>query len=283
MGDEGRVESEVSVLMPVPQLPPCRFSLGQAGSPLHTALSPGSYNHILFSPLPAWGSCTVPHDSPTCCHTFVNCPFIKLWFPNVHVPSVSCGGQLMSVPLAACPQRAVLWLASLCKRCCAGLATRRMGVLDLGRKGARAGVAGMGPLGLGTNTALYPSMPVMCHCRRRGSQLLLGQESHLHIYKQGGVAQVRTPHPSLGPCWVLSTFGVCLQRGEMPGMVDSAGRWEGEPLPRSTIRGHLCSCQQLGHWPCLVPCCPLVGTQSTRRLGWADTISGELRTFAPPP
>ncbi|XP_047403509.1 uncharacterized protein R102.4-like isoform X2 [Sciurus carolinensis] len=31
---------------------------------------------------------------------------------------------------------------------------------------------------------------VMGHCRRRGSQLLLGQECHLHVYEQGGVAQV---------------------------------------------------------------------------------------------
>ncbi|KAI5936199.1 Ral GTPase-activating protein subunit beta [Manis javanica] len=39
-----------------------------------------------------------------------------------------------------------------------------------------------------TNT-MANLISVMCHCRRRGSQLLLGQESHLHIYKQGGVAQ----------------------------------------------------------------------------------------------
>nr|XP_051695668.1 uncharacterized protein LOC100337875 isoform X2 [Oryctolagus cuniculus] len=31
---------------------------------------------------------------------------------------------------------------------------------------------------------------VMGHCRRRGSQLLLGQDSHLHVYEQGAVAQV---------------------------------------------------------------------------------------------
>lgn len=38
------------------------------------------------------------------------------------------------------------------------------------------------------------STSVMCHCRRRGSQVLLGQESHLHVYEQGGIAQVRSPH-----------------------------------------------------------------------------------------
>nr|XP_008523106.1 PREDICTED: probable low-specificity L-threonine aldolase 2 isoform X2 [Equus przewalskii] len=35
---------------------------------------------------------------------------------------------------------------------------------------------------------------VMCHCRRRGSQLLLGQECHLHVYEQGGVAQIAGVH-----------------------------------------------------------------------------------------
>ncbi|GAB5581366.1 probable low-specificity L-threonine aldolase 2 isoform X2 [Prionailurus iriomotensis] len=35
---------------------------------------------------------------------------------------------------------------------------------------------------------------LMCHCQRRGSQLLLGQESHLHVYEQGGVAQIAGVH-----------------------------------------------------------------------------------------
>ncbi|XP_021096803.1 probable low-specificity L-threonine aldolase 2 isoform X4 [Heterocephalus glaber] len=38
--------------------------------------------------------------------------------------------------------------------------------------------------------ALLPSVSVMGHCRRRGSQLLLGQECHLQVYEQGGVAQL---------------------------------------------------------------------------------------------
>jgi hypothetical protein len=48
-----------------------------------------------------------------------------------------------------------------------------------------------------------PSVSVMGHCRRRGSQLLLGQECHLHVYEQGGVAQVRTWHCSSGPLGIL--------------------------------------------------------------------------------
>uniref|UniRef100_A0A8C8S8Y9 Aromatic amino acid beta-eliminating lyase/threonine aldolase domain-containing protein n=1 Tax=Pelusios castaneus TaxID=367368 RepID=A0A8C8S8Y9_9SAUR len=35
---------------------------------------------------------------------------------------------------------------------------------------------------------------VMCHCRRRGAQLLLGREAHLHVFEQGGVAQVAGVH-----------------------------------------------------------------------------------------
>lgn len=35
-----------------------------------------------------------------------------------------------------------------------------------------------------------PSLPVMCHCQRRGAQLFLGQDTHLHLYEHGGAAQV---------------------------------------------------------------------------------------------
>ncbi|XP_040606055.1 probable low-specificity L-threonine aldolase 1 isoform X3 [Mesocricetus auratus] len=39
-----------------------------------------------------------------------------------------------------------------------------------------------------------PTVHVMGHCRRRGSQVLLGQECHLHVYEQGGVAQIAGVH-----------------------------------------------------------------------------------------
>ncbi|XP_067403269.1 uncharacterized protein [Emydura macquarii macquarii] len=35
---------------------------------------------------------------------------------------------------------------------------------------------------------------VMCHCQRRGAQLLVGREAHLHVFEQGGVAQVAGVH-----------------------------------------------------------------------------------------
>lgn len=44
-----------------------------------------------------------------------------------------------------------------------------------------------------TNT-MANLISVMCHCRRRGSQLLLGQECHVHVYEQGGVAQIAGVH-----------------------------------------------------------------------------------------
>ncbi|KAM5274845.1 uncharacterized protein ACOB6Z_005000 [Ctenodactylus gundi] len=44
-----------------------------------------------------------------------------------------------------------------------------------------------------TNT-MANLISVMGHCGRRGSQLLLGQDSHLHVYEQGGVAQMAGVH-----------------------------------------------------------------------------------------
>ncbi|XP_045842587.1 probable low-specificity L-threonine aldolase 1 [Meles meles] len=44
-----------------------------------------------------------------------------------------------------------------------------------------------------TNT-MANLISVMCRCRRRGSQLLLGQECHLHVFEQGGVAQIAGVH-----------------------------------------------------------------------------------------
>ncbi|XP_057265619.1 uncharacterized protein LOC130599284 isoform X4 [Pezoporus wallicus] len=34
-----------------------------------------------------------------------------------------------------------------------------------------------------------PTVNVMCHCQRRGAQVILGRDSHLHVYEHGGVAQ----------------------------------------------------------------------------------------------
>nr|XP_021495813.1 probable low-specificity L-threonine aldolase 2 [Meriones unguiculatus] len=44
-----------------------------------------------------------------------------------------------------------------------------------------------------TNT-MANLISVMGHCRRRGSQVILGQECHLNVYEQGGVAQIAGVH-----------------------------------------------------------------------------------------
>mmetsp|Transcript_35638 Transcript_35638/g.67234 ORF Transcript_35638/g.67234 Transcript_35638/m.67234 type:complete len:381 (-) Transcript_35638:227-1369(-) len=40
---------------------------------------------------------------------------------------------------------------------------------------------------------------VMVHCERRGSEVILGSESHIHIYEQGGIAQIGGIHPRALP------------------------------------------------------------------------------------
>lgn len=40
---------------------------------------------------------------------------------------------------------------------------------------------------------------VMVHCRERGDMMIVGDQSHLHIFGQGGSAQVRVPRQQTGP------------------------------------------------------------------------------------
>ncbi|XP_030064508.1 probable low-specificity L-threonine aldolase 2 [Microcaecilia unicolor] len=54
---------------------------------------------------------------------------------------------------------------------------------------------------LGTEDSLFVSsgtmgnlISVMCHCRTRGAELLLGETSHIHMYEQGGIAQIAGVH-----------------------------------------------------------------------------------------
>lgn len=41
---------------------------------------------------------------------------------------------------------------------------------------------------------------VMVHCKERGDEIIVGDLSHLHIYEQGGSAQVSGPHAPLRIC-----------------------------------------------------------------------------------
>lgn len=88
-----------------------------------------------------------------------------------------------------------------------------------------------------------PSTLVMYHCQRRGSPLLLGQECHLHVQEQGGVAQVRAQHRSPGASTGCSARGVrtCLpgtKLGPAEGeMVASPGKAVRRAIPRLTTQG----------------------------------------------
>ena len=39
-------------------------------------------------------------------------------------------------------------------------------------------------------TILFIIFSVMAHCWSRGSEIIIGDESHLHLWAQGGIAQV---------------------------------------------------------------------------------------------
>nr|XP_027779758.1 uncharacterized protein LOC114082864 isoform X2 [Marmota flaviventris] len=121
---------------------------------------------------------------------------------------------------------------------------------------------------------------VMGHCRRRGSQLLLGQECHLHVYEQGGVAQVRTRHHSPGArtsssqyrwprCCFLGTWLEPAEKGES--LTEAGGKVGGR------TKSQLCRWGQkrLPAW-CLVPCCPLVSTWNTGTPGRSQRKQGNI-------
>ena len=81
---------------------------------------------------------------------------------------------------------------------------------------------------LDPNTAPTPSTLVMCHCRRRGSQLLLGRECHIHVYEQGGVAQVSTQHVSpWGQHRMLNSCGGNLFPWHGAGTCRGRNGWDG--------------------------------------------------------
>ena len=91
---------------------------------------------------------------------------------------------------------------------------------------------------LDPNTAPTPSTLVMCHCRRRGSQLLLGHECHIHVYEQGGVAQVSTQHLSpWGQHRMLNSCGGNLFPWHGAGTVASLGEAGRRAIPRLTTQG----------------------------------------------
>ncbi|XP_066188329.1 uncharacterized protein [Sylvia atricapilla] len=57
-----------------------------------------------------------------------------------------------------------------------------------------AGILGMESALFVPTATMANLIAVMCHCQRRGAQLFLGRDSHLHLYEHGGAAQVAGVH-----------------------------------------------------------------------------------------
>lgn len=75
----------------------------------------------------------------------------------------------------------------------------------------------------------------MCHCQRRGAQLFLGQDSHLHLYEHGGAAQVRAAAVAVALVALVTLVTlVAVHAGQEGGRVLPSSGCQG----RRRIRGH---------------------------------------------
>ncbi|GAB0197568.1 probable low-specificity L-threonine aldolase 2 [Grus japonensis] len=69
-----------------------------------------------------------------------------------------------------------------------------------------AGILGMEEALFVPTATMANLIAVMCHCQRRGAQMLLGRDSHLHLYEHGGAAQVAGVHSQALPDLPDGTF-----------------------------------------------------------------------------
>ncbi|KAM9371287.1 uncharacterized protein LRP34_008930 [Phaethornis superciliosus] len=69
-----------------------------------------------------------------------------------------------------------------------------------------AGVLGMEEALFVPTATMANLIAVMCHCQRRGAQLLLGRDAHLHLFEHGGAAQVAGVHSQALPDLPDGTF-----------------------------------------------------------------------------
>ncbi|XP_064890339.1 uncharacterized protein LOC106145842 [Columba livia] len=69
-----------------------------------------------------------------------------------------------------------------------------------------AGILGMEEALFVPTATMANLIAVMCHCQRRGGQLLLGRAAHLHVYEHGGAAQVAGVHSQVLPDLPDGTF-----------------------------------------------------------------------------
>ncbi|XP_069655619.1 uncharacterized protein [Haliaeetus albicilla] len=108
------------------------------------------------------------------------------------------------------PPRAVDLRSDTVTRPCAGMrramARAAVGDDDYGEDPAvnelqrqAAGILGMEEALFVPTATMANLIAVMCHCQRRGAQLLLGRDSHLHLYEHGGAAQVAGVHSQALP------------------------------------------------------------------------------------
>ncbi|KAM6194226.1 uncharacterized protein WM294_010956 [Sarcoramphus papa] len=75
-----------------------------------------------------------------------------------------------------------------------------------------AGILGMEEALFVPTATMANLIAVMCHCQRRGGQLLLGRDTHLHLYEHGGAAQVAGVHSQALPDLPDGTFDLdCLE------------------------------------------------------------------------
>uniref|UniRef100_A0A8C3EK97 Uncharacterized protein n=1 Tax=Corvus moneduloides TaxID=1196302 RepID=A0A8C3EK97_CORMO len=107
------------------------------------------------------------------------------------------GGRSRGVPPLAVDLR-----SDTVARPCAGMrraiARAAVGDADYGEDPALNELQRQAAGTLGTESALFvPTatmanlIAVICHCQRRGAQLFLGQDTHLHLSEHGGAAQLR--------------------------------------------------------------------------------------------
>uniref|UniRef100_A0A8C4TLW3 Aromatic amino acid beta-eliminating lyase/threonine aldolase domain-containing protein n=1 Tax=Falco tinnunculus TaxID=100819 RepID=A0A8C4TLW3_FALTI len=71
-----------------------------------------------------------------------------------------------------------------------------------------AGILGMEEALFVPTVTMANLIAVMCHCQRRGGQLLLGRDAHLHLYEHGGAAQVAGVHSQALPDLPDGTFNL---------------------------------------------------------------------------
>ncbi|XP_041321934.1 probable low-specificity L-threonine aldolase 2 isoform X2 [Pyrgilauda ruficollis] len=126
------------------------------------------------------------------------------------------GGRQPRGPAAA-PPLVVDLRSDTVTRPCAGMrramARAAVGDDDYGEDPAVNELQRRAAATLGTESALFvPTatmanlIAVMCHCQRRGTQLFLGRDAHLHVYEHGGAAQVAGVHSQALPDLPNGTF-----------------------------------------------------------------------------